>query len=69
MVFGTGHKHGHGHGCGTASRGTSKLTDTSSTHLKITSGLQGNPAPLDEPSALDMLHDSQWHVQINSNSC
>jgi len=77
MACGTGHKCGHGHGCGTASCGTSKPTNTSSTHLKITillfsslcSGLQGNPAPIDEPSVLDTLHDSQWHVEIDGNSC
>jgi len=77
MARGTGRKRSQGHGRGTASRRTSKPTDTSSTGLKITiplfyslhSGLQGNPAPLDEPSVLDMLHDSQWHVEIDGNSC
>jgi len=129
MARGTGRKRGYGRGHGTASRGTSKPTNTSSTGLKVTiplfsllrSGLQGNPAPLDnggasvpvsdvsasaydspstpqqvethsldgpllpneplpvspiptyfanfEPSALDTLHDSQWHVEIDGNRC
>jgi len=59
MARGTGRKRGYGRGHGTASRGTSKPTNTSSTGLKITiplfsllrSGLQGNPAPLDNGGA------------------
>jgi len=60
MACSTGHKCGHGHGSGTPSPRTAKHIDTSSTILKITiplfsllhSGLQDNPAPLDNDGAM-----------------